>query len=51
MPINKIDQTWAIKDRREKFIDRLSRKKGWSFSDMNPYFTEVYEIMPKIDEA
>ena len=51
MPINKIDQTWAIKDRREKFIDRLSKKRGWSFSDMNPYFTEVYEIMPKIDEA
>jgi hypothetical protein len=34
-----------------KIIDRISRKRHWTFSDMNPYFVEVYEIMPKITEA
>jgi uncharacterized Zn finger protein len=51
MAINKIAQTEAIKNRRMKIIDRISRKRHWSFSDMNPYFVEVYEIMPKITEA
>lgn len=51
MAINKIAQTEAIKSRRMKIIDRISRKRHWSFSDMNPYFVEVVEIMPKITEA
>ena len=51
MKINKIEQTEAIKSRRMKIIDRISRKRHWSFSDMNPYFVEVFEIMPKITEA
>jgi hypothetical protein len=34
-----------------KIIDRISKKRHWTFSDMNPYFVEVYEIMPKITEA
>jgi uncharacterized Zn finger protein len=51
MAINKIAQTEAIKNRRMKIIDRISRKRHWTFSDMNPYFVEVYEIMPKITEA
>jgi uncharacterized Zn finger protein len=51
MAINKIAQTEAIKQKRMKIIDRISRKRHWSFSDMNPYFVEVYEIMPKITEA
>ena len=32
-------------------INRISKKRHWTFSDMNPYFVEVYEIMPKITEA
>ena len=51
MAINKIAQTEAIKSRRMKIIDRISRKRHWSFSDMNPYFVEVFEIMPKITKA
>ena len=51
MKINKIAQTEAIKQKRMKIIDRISKKRHWSFSDMNPYFIEVFEIMPKITEA
>lgn len=31
-------------------IDRLSRYKGWSFGDTNPYFERVHNVMsnPKI---
>jgi len=51
MRINKIAQTEAIKDRRLDIINRISKRRHWTFSDMNPYFAEVYEIMPKITEA
>jgi len=51
MKINKIAQTEAIKNRRMDIINRISKKRHWTFSDMNPYFVEVYEIMPKITEA
>ena len=51
MKINKIAQTEAIKQKRMKIIDCISKKRHWSFSDMNPYFVEVFEIMPKITEA
>lgn len=51
MKINKIDQTQAIKNRRIDFITRITRKRHWDFGDMNPYFIEVFEIMPKITEA
>jgi len=51
MKINKIAQTDAIKDRRMDIINRISKRRHWTFSDMNPYFVEVYEIMPKIKEA
>ena len=51
MAINKIAQTEAIKNRRMDIINRISKRRHWTFSDMNPYFVEVYEIMPKITEA
>jgi len=51
MKINKIAQTEAIKNRRMDIINRISKRRHWTFSDMNPYFVEVYEIMPKITEA
>ena len=51
MGIKKIAQTEAIKDRRLDIINRISKRRHWTFSDMNPYFVEVYEIMPKITEA
>lgn len=37
------------KTKRLNLIDKISRKKNWSFGDSNPYFDEVYTIMPKID--
>jgi len=51
MRINKIAQTEAIKNKRMDIINRISKRRHWTFSDMNPYFVEVYEIMPKITEA
>lgn len=51
MKINKIAQTEAIKNRRMDIINRISKRRHWTFSDMNPYFIEVVEIMPKITEA
>ena len=51
MRINKIAQTEAIKNKRMDIINRISKRRHWTFSDMNPYFVEVYEIMPKITEV
>ena len=51
MKINEIAQTEAIKNRRMEIINRISKRRHWTFSDMNPYFVEVYEIMPKITKA
>lgn len=51
MKINKIAQTEAIKNKRMDIINRISKRRHWTFSDMNPYFVEVYEIMPKITQA
>ena len=38
-----------VKEIRLKLIDKISRKRHWSFGDNNPYFNEVYTIMPKIE--
>ena len=38
-----------IKNERCRFITRISKKRGWDFSDNNPYWSEVYELMPKIN--
>lgn len=38
-----------VKEIRLKLIDKISRKRHWSFGDSNPYFDEVYTIMPKIE--
>ena len=32
------------KDRRIEAINKLSKKKGWSSSDTNPYFEEIHAI-------
>ena len=32
------------KDKRIEAINKLSKKKGWSSSDTNPYFEEVHAI-------
>lgn len=35
-----------FKDRRFKAINRLSKKRGWTFGDMNPCFDDVMTILP-----
>lgn len=32
------------KDKRIEAINKLSKKRGWSFSDTNPYFEEIQDI-------
>jgi hypothetical protein len=34
------------KDRQYKAIDRLSKRRGWPFSDNNPYFERAYIVLP-----
>lgn len=41
---NKIEK---FRERRYKAIDRLSRKRGWPFSDNNPMFEDVFTLLPK----
>ena len=33
------------KDKQIAAIDRLSSRKGWSFSDNNPYFDRVFNVI------
>tara|TARA_R100000231_G_scaffold116322_3_gene86677 strand:+ start:462 stop:743 length:282 start_codon:yes stop_codon:yes gene_type:complete len=33
-------------DRRVKAMTKISKKRGWDFSDANPFFDDVYLIMP-----
>ena len=35
------------KKKRIQAIDRLSKKKGWTYGDGNPYFQEVWTHLPK----
>jgi len=35
-----------FRDRRLTAINKLSKKKGWSFGDSNPYFDDVFNILP-----
>lgn len=35
-----------FRDRRIKAINKLSKMKGWSFGDSNPYFDDVFNILP-----
>ena len=35
------------KRKRIQAIDRLSKKKGWTYGDGNPYFQEVWTQLPK----
>ncbi len=37
------------KEKRIDIINKISRRKHWDFGDNNPYFFEVWELMPKID--
>ena len=37
------------KEKRIDIINKISRRKHWDFGDNNPYFVEVWELMPKID--
>lgn len=32
------------KDKRIEAINKLSKKRGWNFSDTNPYFEEMQDI-------
>jgi|TARA_Y100000289_G_C3918761_1_gene149029 hypothetical protein len=38
-----------VKEKRVKFLTKISKKRKWTFGDMNPYFDEVYSYMPKIE--
>ena len=40
------DVSW--KDRQYAAINKLSRKKGWDFSDSNPYFERAYIFLPRV---
>ena len=33
-------------DRRFRAICKISKKRGWNASDNNPFFDDVYSIMP-----
>lgn len=35
-----------FKDRRIKAINKLSKKRGWTFGDNNPCFDDVWNILP-----
>jgi hypothetical protein len=37
--------TMNWKDRQIEAINRLSRRKGWSFGDSNPYFDRVFNVI------
>ena len=34
------------KDKQYAAITRLSKSKGWDFSDNNPYFERAYIVLP-----
>jgi hypothetical protein len=34
------------KDKQYAAITRLSKRKGWDFSDNNPYFERAYIVLP-----
>ena len=40
------DMSW--KDRQYAAINKLSKKKGWDFSDSNPYFERAYIFLPRV---
>ena len=40
------DMSW--KDRQYAAINRLSKRKGWDFSDSNPYFERAYIFLPRV---
>ena len=40
------DMSW--KDRQYAAITRLSKRKGWDFSDTNPYFERAYIFLPRV---
>jgi hypothetical protein len=35
-----------FQQRRIKAMTKLSKKRGWTFGDNNPFFEDVYSIMP-----
>ena len=39
------DMNW--KDRQLAAIRKLSDKKGWNYSDSNPYFDRVFNVLCK----
>ena len=41
-----VKKNW--KDRQYAAITRLSKRKGWDFSDNNPYFERAYIFLPKV---
>ena len=46
MSIKSLEEV-SWKSKRIKAIDRLTKKKGWDYSDNNPYFEEVWKNLPK----
>ena len=40
------DMSW--KDRQYAAITRLSKRKGWDFSDSNPYFERAHIFLPRV---
>lgn len=40
-----------VKDKRLKFLTKISNKRKWTFGDNNPFFDEVYSFMPKIEAS
>jgi len=41
-----LDLDW--KDKQYAAITRLSKRKGWDFSDNNPYFERAHIFLPKV---
>lgn len=39
-------KTEKFQARRIKAMTKLSKKRGWTFGDNNPFFEDVYSIMP-----
>ena len=41
-----VKKNW--KDRQYAAITRLTKKRGWDFSDNNPYFERAHIFLPKV---
>ena len=37
------------KNKQYAAIKRLSKRKGWDFSDSNPYFERAHIFLPRVD--